>query len=191
MNSAFGVPHNVNKGLAPLLKKPELLHRRNAKNYLADGQAGAAAWEAKYAGAKTKFPPKPPMKVLFGKRKVVNEHLRPILPSTTTAAYDNSQYDKKKAAVRNLGAKAAGAAAGFGGAYLGYRATKGKIKFLAKDTRIPFPGKKVPFFLSAEKKQGIAASTATGTGSTVLGYAASKKSLDKIKKDPKYRYRES
>lgn len=187
MISAFGVVHSDDiskKSFAPLLKKPKLaaaLHRKNAQRYL-DKEPGAAMWEAKYAGAKL---------ANVSKRKEVSDAIRPILPSTTTDAYDKSAYRKKKAAKQNLAARAIGSAAGFGGAYIGYRATKGKIKFLNKDTRIPIPGKKVPVFLSAEKKQGAAASAVTGVGSAAVGYAASRKSLDNIKKDPQYRYRKN
>lgn len=188
-------------GVTPMLAKPQLARKTaaqmssaNAMNYLkgasadprspqAQGLMGAAKWHQKYAAAASKNN--------VSKRKEVHEDLKPLLPSTTVDAYNNSRYNKKKAAGHNLAAKAIGATAGFAGGYVGYRALKGKLPILAKPSRIPVPKRKVPVWVSGEKKQGIAASTLTGAGSTVGGYYGSKKSLEHIKNKREYRYQAS
>lgn len=120
-------------------------------------------------------------------KKQVPDSIAPVLPSTTVLAYNNSQRNKTDAAARNLGAKVAGTAVGIGGGYLAYRGGLRKIPALKSDTVRRVGNRMVS--LSAEKKQGYAASVATGAAGGVGGYIGSKTSLERIKRDKKYRYK--
>lgn len=120
------------------------------------------------------------------KRKTVDENIRPALPSTTVDAYDNAQYNKKKAAQKNLAAKIAGGVAGTAAGYGIYRGiTRGK----AFNAPLKVPGVSKP--VHPEKAKGFLSSTVTGLGSGVGGYIGSKESLRRIKDDPQYRYRKA
>lgn len=120
------------------------------------------------------------------KRKKVDENIRPALPSTTVDAYDNAQYNKKKAARQNFAAKIVGGGIGTAAGYGIYRGvTRGKA--FANPMKIP--GIKKP--VHPERLKGIASSTITGAGSGVGGYIGSKESLNRIKDDPQYRYRKA
>ncbi len=130
------------------------------------------------------------MRSAFGivhKRQEVPDSIAPILPSTTVLAYNNSNRNKKKAAAKNLAAKVAGTGVGIGAGYAAYKVGASKIPYLRTASTHAIRNR--PITLSADKKQGYAASVATSTGGGVGGYIGSKTSLERIKRDKKHRYK--
>lgn len=120
-------------------------------------------------------------------KKEVPDAIAPVLPSTTVMAYNNSRRDKKKAAAHNFAAKVAGTGLGIGAGYAAYKAGARKIPYL-KTASTHAIGRR-PIVLSADKKQGYAASVATSAGGGLGGYIGSRASLEHIKSNKKYRYK--
>jgi len=108
------------------------------------------------------------------------------LPNAAVKAHDGSKRNKKKALAGVAAAKIAGAAAGMAGGYGIYRVSRGKIKALHRPD-VTIKGKKY-LNVTAERKQGAAASAATTLGGSVGGYIGGRKSLESVKNDRKYGY---
>lgn len=115
-----------------------------------------------------------------GPRKTVPDWLSPVLPGSTVRAYDRSKRHKMEAAGQNLGARAAGAAAG-GLAGLGVAAVAGKkLKPLREGVK----------HVSGGTLRGWTQSTLSGAGATAGGGVAAGYHLEQVKRNKKrYGYR--
>lgn len=110
----------------------------------------------------------------------LSDTVAPIAPGSTVDVYNNSGYNKRRAAAENWGAKIGGGVLGTAAGYGAYRALKGKgVKALKS-------GKKV----SGDKKEGIALAGLTSVGSSIGGYAGGRAHQEHVKRSPKYRYKE-
>lgn len=136
---------------------------------------------------------------VVSKAEKLSSNITPMLPSTTVMAYNNSRYNKKRAAARNFAARAVGSGLGLGAGYLAYKhvpmgrwlnsATKFKTRAPSYSKgKLSLKRKNVKF--SSDKKKGYVASAMTSMGAGVGGYIGGKESLQNIKESPRFRYEE-